>query len=222
MRRRCWRTSAAPATSPPTPSRRPIASSACVMAARQEGVVAGLDLAAARVPPHRPGDPLRACARRRRRGRARRRRSRRSTGRRAACSRPSAWRSTSSAASAASPARRRGFRPSAAHTKARIVCTRKTTPLLRAMEKYAVRAGGGANHRFGLDDAVLIKDNHVAIAGGSVAEAIRARPRQCRPSRQDRGRSRYACATRRGAGGERRRDAARQHVARRSAARRRA
>ena len=59
-----------------------------------------------------------------------------------------------------------------AHTKARIVCTRKTTPLMRAMEKYAVRAGGGANHRFGLDDAVLIKDNQVAIAGG-VEEAIR-------------------------------------------------
>ena len=58
------------------------------------------------------------------------------------------------------------------HTKARIVCTRKTTPLLRAIEKYAVRAGGGANHRFGLDDAALIKDNHVAIAG-SVAEAVR-------------------------------------------------
>ena len=49
--------------------------------------------------------------------------------------------------------------------KARIVCTRKTTPGLRALEKYAVRAGGGANHRFGLDDAVLIKDNHIAIAG---------------------------------------------------------
>ena len=59
-----------------------------------------------------------------------------------------------------------------AHTKARIVCTRKTTPLLRAIEKYAVRAGGGANHRFGLDDAALIKDNHIAIAGG-VAVAIR-------------------------------------------------
>jgi nicotinate-nucleotide pyrophosphorylase (carboxylating) len=58
------------------------------------------------------------------------------------------------------------------HTSARIVCTRKTTPLLRAIEKYAVRAGGGSNHRFGLDDAVLIKDNHVAVAG-SVAEAIR-------------------------------------------------
>jgi nicotinate-nucleotide pyrophosphorylase (carboxylating) len=54
---------------------------------------------------------------------------------------------------------------------ATIVCTRKTTPGLRALEKYAVRAGGGRNHRFGLDDAVLIKDNHVALAGG-VAEAI--------------------------------------------------
>jgi nicotinate-nucleotide pyrophosphorylase (carboxylating) len=57
-------------------------------------------------------------------------------------------------------------------TKAKIVCTRKTTPGLRGVEKYAVRAGGGANHRFGLDDALLIKDNHVAIAGG-VAPALR-------------------------------------------------
>ncbi len=56
--------------------------------------------------------------------------------------------------------------------KAQIVCTRKTTPGLRAVEKYAVRAGGGHNHRFGLNDAVLIKDNHIAIAGG-VAEALR-------------------------------------------------
>ena len=56
-------------------------------------------------------------------------------------------------------------------TKARIVCTRKTTPGLRALEKYAVRAGGGSNHRFGLDDAVLIKDNHIALAG-SVRIAI--------------------------------------------------
>ena len=54
---------------------------------------------------------------------------------------------------------------------ARVVCTRKTMPGLRAVQKYAVRAGGGSNHRFGLDDAVLIKDNHVAIAGG-VREAI--------------------------------------------------
>jgi nicotinate-nucleotide pyrophosphorylase (carboxylating) len=57
-------------------------------------------------------------------------------------------------------------------TKATIVCTRKTTPGLRAVEKHAVRLGGGGNHRFGLDDAVLIKDNHVAIAGG-VVEALR-------------------------------------------------
>jgi nicotinate-nucleotide pyrophosphorylase (carboxylating) len=58
----------------------------------------------------------------------------------------------------------------------RVVCTRKTTPGLRALEKYAVRVGGGVNHRFGLDDAVLIKDNHLAVAGG-VAEAV-ARVRQ--------------------------------------------
>ncbi len=53
-----------------------------------------------------------------------------------------------------------------AGTKAKIVCTRKTTPGLRILEKEAVRLGGGANHRFGLDDAMLIKDNHVAMAGG--------------------------------------------------------
>ncbi len=63
-----------------------------------------------------------------------------------------------------------------AHTKARICDTRKTTPLLRAFEKYAVRCGGGANHRFGLDDAVLIKDNHIAVAGG-VVPALRAAKR---------------------------------------------
>ena len=59
-----------------------------------------------------------------------------------------------------------------AGTKASVACTRKTTPGLRALEKYAVRAGGGMNHRFALYDAVLIKDNHVAVAG-SVREAIR-------------------------------------------------
>jgi nicotinate-nucleotide pyrophosphorylase (carboxylating) len=51
-------------------------------------------------------------------------------------------------------------------TNTRLVCTRKTTPGLRALQKYAVRCGGGFNHRFGLDDAVLIKDNHIAVAGG--------------------------------------------------------
>ncbi len=62
-----------------------------------------------------------------------------------------------------------------AGTKARICDTRKTTPGLRAIQKYAVRVGGGSNHRFGLDDAVLIKDNHVAIAGGVRIAIERAR-----------------------------------------------
>ncbi|MGB6535844.1 MAG: carboxylating nicotinate-nucleotide diphosphorylase, partial [Xanthobacteraceae bacterium] len=62
-----------------------------------------------------------------------------------------------------------------AHTKARVICTRKTTPGLRALEKYAVRCGGGFNHRFGLDDAMLIKDNHIAVAGGIEAVLERAR-----------------------------------------------
>jgi nicotinate-nucleotide pyrophosphorylase (carboxylating) len=59
--------------------------------------------------------------------------------------------------------------------RARITCTRKTTPGLRVAQKYAVRIGGGANHRFGLDDAVLIKDNHIAAAGGVKPAAARAR-----------------------------------------------
>jgi nicotinate-nucleotide pyrophosphorylase (carboxylating) len=59
--------------------------------------------------------------------------------------------------------------------KAKIVCTRKTTPGLRTLEKEAVRLGGGANHRFGLDDAMLIKDNHLALAGGVKPALERAR-----------------------------------------------
>jgi nicotinate-nucleotide pyrophosphorylase (carboxylating) len=62
-----------------------------------------------------------------------------------------------------------------AGTHARVCCTRKTTPGLRALEKYAVRCGGGFNHRFGLDDAILIKDNHIALAGGVRAVLKRAR-----------------------------------------------
>ena len=62
-----------------------------------------------------------------------------------------------------------------AGTKARVCCTRKTTPGLRALQKYAVRCGGGFNHRFGLDDAVLIKDNHIAVAGGIGPVLARAR-----------------------------------------------
>ncbi|MHA7970448.1 carboxylating nicotinate-nucleotide diphosphorylase [Rhizobium sp. CAU 1783] len=65
------------------------------------------------------------------------------------------------------------FAAEIAHTRARVTCTRKTLPGLRAVEKFAVRLGGGSNHRFGLDDAVLIKDNHIAVAGG-VAAAISA------------------------------------------------
>ena len=57
----------------------------------------------------------------------------------------------------------------------KVTCTRKTTPLLRAVEKYAVRVGGGCNHRFGLDDAILIKDNHIAIAGSLALAVERAR-----------------------------------------------
>ena len=60
-----------------------------------------------------------------------------------------------------------------AHTRTTVIDTRKTTPGLRALEKYAVRAGGGANHRFGLFDAVLIKDNHL-VAGGGVAAAVKS------------------------------------------------
>jgi nicotinate-nucleotide pyrophosphorylase (carboxylating) len=62
-----------------------------------------------------------------------------------------------------------------AHTSARICDTRKTIPGLRSFQKYAVRCGGGWNHRYGLDDAILIKDNHIAVAGGVVAAIERAR-----------------------------------------------
>ncbi|WP_307233278.1 carboxylating nicotinate-nucleotide diphosphorylase [Pararhizobium capsulatum] len=65
-----------------------------------------------------------------------------------------------------------------AHTRARVCCTRKTIPGLRGLEKYAVRLGGGSNHRYGLDDAVLIKDNHIAVAGG-VASAVEAARAYC-------------------------------------------
>jgi len=62
-----------------------------------------------------------------------------------------------------------------AHTKARVICTRKTMPGLRSLQKYAIRVGGGFNHRFGLDDGVLIKDNHIAFAGGIKPAVERAR-----------------------------------------------
>ena len=69
----------------------------------------------------------------------------------------------------------RGMAEAVAPHGARVVCTRKTTPTLRTLEKYAVRCGGGYNHRFGLDDAVLIKDNHIAVAGGIEPAVARAR-----------------------------------------------
>src|SRR5271165_5024181 len=69
----------------------------------------------------------------------------------------------------------RALADAVAGTKAKIVCTRKTTPGLRVLEKEAVRLGGGANHRFGLDDAMLIKDNHIALAGGVRPALERAR-----------------------------------------------
>jgi nicotinate-nucleotide pyrophosphorylase (carboxylating) len=62
-------------------------------------------------------------------------------------------------------------------TKAQIACTRKTTPGLRHLEKYAVRMGGGRNHRFGLHDAVLIKDNHLVAGGGIETTVARVRAR---------------------------------------------
>ena len=65
------------------------------------------------------------------------------------------------------------FADEIAHTPARVCCTRKTIPGLRALEKYAVRMGGGSSHRYGLDDAILIKDNHIAVSSG-VAGAVRA------------------------------------------------
>ncbi|MEL7107989.1 MAG: carboxylating nicotinate-nucleotide diphosphorylase [Pseudomonadota bacterium] len=64
------------------------------------------------------------------------------------------------------------FADKIAHTKAKIVCTRKTTPGHRAVEKRAVRCGGGTSHRYGLDDAILIKDNHIA-ACGSIPDALK-------------------------------------------------
>jgi nicotinate-nucleotide pyrophosphorylase (carboxylating) len=67
------------------------------------------------------------------------------------------------------------FAEAVAGTRARVADTRKTTPGLRMLEKYAVRIGGGVNHRFGLDDGVLIKDNHIAAAGDAAAAVRRAR-----------------------------------------------
>lgn len=74
----------------------------------------------------------------------------------------------------------RRFVDAVAGTKARILDTRKTTPGLRRLEKYAVRTGGGQNHRLGLSDMVLIKDNHIRFVG-SVAEAVSRARAKVRP-----------------------------------------
>jgi len=65
------------------------------------------------------------------------------------------------------------FADAIAHTSAKVTCTRKTIPGLRGVEKYAVRCGGGSSHRYGLDDAIMIKDNHIVVAGG-IAQALKA------------------------------------------------
>jgi len=80
----------------------------------------------------------------------------------------------------------RRFVGAIAGTRAQIRDTRKTTPLLRALEKYAVRMGGGTNHRFGLFDAILIKENHIALAGGVTEALRRAREHVRRLSREPR------------------------------------
>ena len=123
---------------------------------------------------------------------------------------PSAPRSTSSATSRASPPSPRSS-STAAHAATRrceVLDTRKTTPGLRALEKAAVRAGGGTNHRGGLSDAVLVKDNH--LAGTSITDAVAHGPGAvARPDGRDR--VRHARPGGRGGPGRRRRRAARQH-----------
>ncbi|HTR16357.1 MAG TPA: carboxylating nicotinate-nucleotide diphosphorylase [Acetobacteraceae bacterium] len=147
---------------------------ACVFAARQPGVVAGLDLAALAfrlIDPAiafevsrpdgstlAPGDVI-ATVRGRARGIL--------TAERVALNFLGHLSGIASATA--------GIVAAVAPRKTGIVCTRKTMPGLRAVQKYAVRVGGGANHRFGLDDAVLIKDNHIAIAGGVRPAVARAR-----------------------------------------------
>ena len=102
----------------------------------------------------------------------------------------SAWRSTSSAGCPASPRSRRGFVSAVEGTGARILDTRKTTPGLRSLEKQAVLAGGGHNHRIGLFDAVLVKENHARLAGGVGSAAAARRSSQAPNGVPGRGRVR--------------------------------
>ena len=113
----------------------------------------------------------------------------------------------------------RKFVEAVSGTKARILDTRKTAPGLRVIDKYAVRCGGGQNHRLDLSDGVLIKNNHIALAGGIAPALERAHPQSPRIA-DHRGGSSYARGTGTGAGPWRRSDSARQHVGRGCAPRR--
>ena len=145
-----------------------------VIAARKAGTIAGVQLAEAAFKTLDPftqfevlvGDGSRVEAERRHRARFRRR--------------PRAADGGADGAQLSRPSQRHRhaharYVAAVAGTKARIIDTRKTTPGLRALEKFAVRCGGGVNHRFGLFDAVLIKDNHIVAAGGIDAALQRAR-----------------------------------------------
>ena len=177
--------------------------------ARASGRVAGLAARAFRLPAARFHPDSRACRRRRGR-RGRERCSPASRGRRA--------RSCSAERTALNLLGRlcgiatatRDYAGAVARHGAHIVCTRKTTPGLRALEKYAVRCGGGHNHRFGLDDAVLIKDNHVALPAASVPRS--SAPAARRPPGEDRDRGGLPGSASRGPRCGRGRGAPRQHV----------
>ena len=196
--RRSRRTSAAPATSRRPRRFRAEATAEAVFGARQPGVLAGLALAEAAF---REIDPTVAFTALKRDGDRIGKGRRRGAGERAGAGDPlgGARRAQLPLPSLRRRDRDRGAgRRRSAHTRARICDTRKTMPGLRAFEKYAVRCGGGWNHRFGLDDAILIKDNHIAVAGGVVAAIERARA-LCRPHGPARGRGRHArrCSARR-------------------------
>ena len=172
----------------------------------EPGVVCGVARRARRLPGARPGRRAsRRCSTEGTRDRRRPRASRDSRARRARSSPASAPRSTCSAGSAGIATLTARYVDAVDGTGATILDTRKTTPGLRALEKYAVRCGGGANHRFGLDDAILIKENHLRIAGG-IAPAVaalaqrpadRGRGRDARPGRARRSRpaSTGSCST---------------------------
>ena len=150
----------------------PAATAAVLIATREEGTLAGLDFAATAfrlMDPALAFQPLAADGERLSRGQAVARIE--GTARAVLSAERVALNFLMHLSGVATHTRR--FADAVRHTQARVCCTRKTLPGLRAAEKYAVRCGGGSNHRFGLDDAVLIKDNHIAVCGG-VREAVEA------------------------------------------------